>query len=236
MEQIDGYKVESDYLDKSFDEDFINVPELKWLPWIGVKYLQNKFLIIGESHYDDGDEWLKYSHATRAFINIFGLTSKNQENENCAIVRNIEKTVYDKSPVSYEERERLWSSVAYLNLVQRLLPSRKERPNEKDFDNGWDAFFKIAEILKPKYVLKCGMSGDGRFGNMLTNNNPGWKYEDKEYYSNPRVMYLSRDKCQFKLLFIKHPSGSFGYSFEEWGEIIQQQFPEFLSSLTEKKE
>lgn len=232
MEQRNGYKVDSDYLDKSFDKD-LKVLKLKWLPWIGVKYLQNKFLIVVESHYDDGDGWFE---STRQFVNIFGLISRNPHYENCAILRNIEKTVYDKSPVSYEERERLWSSVAYLNLVQRLLPSKKDRPDEKDFDNGWDAFLKIAEIIKPKYVLKCGMCGDGRFGNMLTNNNPGWKHEDKEYYSNPRVMNLSRDNCQFKLLFIKHPSGSFGYSFEEWGEIIQQQFPEFLSSLTEKKE
>lgn len=234
METKDDHKIESAYLDNTFDENLKKIPGLKWLPWIGVKYLQNKFLIVGESHYDDGDDWFDYTNPTRELINLFGLLSRNPAYGNCAVLRNIEKTVYNKSQISYEERERLWSSVSYFNLVQRILPSRKYRPDEKDFDYGWEKFFKIVEIIKPKFVLKCGMSGDGRFGNMLTNNNPGWKYEDKEYYSIPRVMNLSRDNCQFKLLFINHPSGSFGYSFEEWGGIIQRQFPEFINSLSEK--
>lgn len=229
----DNYNINNAYLDNTFDENLNKISGLNWLPWIGNKYPQNKFLIVPESHYDDGDDWFK---STRQFVNLFGLMSQNPAYENCAILRNIEKTVYNKSQISYEMRERLWSSVSYFNLVQRLLTSRKskDRPDDEDFDNGWNIFLKIVEIIKPKFVLKCGMAGDGRFGNMLTNNNLGWKYDDKEYYSNPRLMNLSRDNCQFKILFINHPSGSFGYSFEEWGEIIQQQFPEFINSLTKK--
>jgi hypothetical protein len=127
-----------------------------------------------------------------------------------------------------------WSSVAYFNLVQRLLPSRNERPDENDFDKGWRVFFEVVNLLKPKYILKCGKSGEGRFGYLLTNNNPNWKYEEKEYYANPRLMNISSDGYEFKLFFINHPSGSFGFSYEEWGRITQQYFPWFINSINKQ--
>ena len=223
-------KIDSIYLDKTFDKELNKIIGLKYLPWIGKYYSQKKFLIVGDSHYDydDGEdnEWLKDKSATRRFINLCGLSSQNDIYEYIPILRNIEKSVYNCSQISHEKRKILWSSVSYFNLVQRLLGSRDsyDRPNDEDFDLGWEVFFKIVQILRPKYILKCGKAGEGRLGNMLTNNNPGWLYDDKEYYLNPRVMNISKDNYSFKLLFINHPSGSFGYSYEKWGEIIQQNF------------
>ncbi len=228
------YHVESGFLDKTYDEKLENIPGLKWLPWVGSKYSQKKLLIVAESHYDDGDDWLECVNATRAMINHYGVMSKNPEYENCAILRPIEKIVYNKPQVSYEERENLWSSVVFFNLVQRLLPTRNERPDENDFDKGWNVFFEVVNLLKPEYILKCGKSGDGMIGHLLTNKNPNWKYEDKEYYTNPRLMNISSDGHEFKIFFINHPSGSYGFSYEEWGRITQENFPWFINSINKQ--
>lgn len=39
------------------DNDFKNIPNLSWLPWIGTEYFKNnnRLLIIGESQYAQGE-------------------------------------------------------------------------------------------------------------------------------------------------------------------------------------
>ena len=63
MNDINQYK---DFIDIDLTKSVTNnklYKELKWLPFIGKKYLQSpeKILIVGKSHYDDGKnpDWTK---------------------------------------------------------------------------------------------------------------------------------------------------------------------------------
>ena len=51
-----------------FDFHFEKVPNLKWLPWVGITKKKTGLLLIGESFYDDGDEWLDDKFAARHFV------------------------------------------------------------------------------------------------------------------------------------------------------------------------
>ncbi len=223
----------SDDCNKEFDNKFDAIgKDLQWLPWVGNAFIHNKLLIVGESQYCDNTWNVCDRNATRTLIKNQGLNpGLNPAFDASRFHRNLEKTIFRKEKVSLDERKRLWTSVAFFNLVQCVLPSIKARPTPANFDDGWRIFFQIVNILKPECVLKCGEMVAGRLGNLLTNNKPGWKYDDKEYYSRPRLMHLSQDSYQFKILFINHPSGSWGYKPENWGKFIEQQLPEFAKSL-----
>ncbi|MES1181835.1 MAG: hypothetical protein ABUL44_03480, partial [Flavobacterium sp.] len=125
------------FIDTSYDNYFATLPELNWLPWVGDNYRSKKVLLVGESHYDDNDGWLIYNTATRNFVNNQGLNSHNPNFKNRHFFQQIEKTLLNKEASSYEERSAIWRNVAFLNLVQRLLPSSNDRPNDKDYDHGW---------------------------------------------------------------------------------------------------
>jgi len=208
---------EKEDCDFSFDQKLNKIDKMNWFPWIGKNYIKTGFLIVGDSHYEDGEGWLSENRkATRQFINNNGKHSYFSS----PLLRNIAKTIYNKEIISEKENHDLWINVAYFNLCQRLLPEREGGPKEEDYDLGWSVFFKIIEIIKPKYILKCGINGDGRLGNMMANNNPGWKFISDEFFEKPRIINLSKNNYKTKIVFINHPSGSRGYNCEEWHNVI----------------
>jgi hypothetical protein len=208
---------------KTFDSDFDKLEMLKWYPWIGENYERNKILIIGESHYEDGEFWQLGNKETTRII-----TQKRFDDINgkWTLHRNVEKTILNKTDITLEERTELWNSVAYWNLVQRLLGSRNttDRPNFEDFDLGWKLFFQIYEILEPKYCLVLGKASFGALGNYLTNCQTEWKIIKSELNPNEKILKLNNGKQEIKLLFINHPSGSLGFNYQKWAEIYKTEF------------
>jgi len=120
---------------------------LNWLPWVGKNYYQTKILLIGDSYYDDNGGWLEYKNATREFVKIKGLDSSNRTYASSPFFRQIEKTILNKPSSTYLDREKIWSSIAFYNLVQYLLPSRNNRPTHKEFDEGWMTFLDLASVI-----------------------------------------------------------------------------------------
>jgi len=192
-----------------------NISDLNWYPWVGENYKKNGTLILGESHYEDGDFWQKDNPKTSITIiekRIDNISGK------WTLHNNVEKTLLNNKKVSLEERVRFWNSVVYWNLVQRLLDSRhiEDRPNDDDFDIGWGVFFKIIDILEPIHIIVLGKSSVGRLGYYLNNLQNDWSKTDSDFYNNEKkVITITKEGKQVKLIFINHPSGSFGYDYKK---------------------
>jgi hypothetical protein len=214
-----------------FDEELEKVPNLKWLPWIGHNFCSTGLLLIGDSFYEDSDEWLEDKFAARHFVYNQGLSSFKPEYSNRKFFQVIEKTVLNQADTDFKEREKFWVSSAYFNLVQRILPSRQVRPQDTDFDLGWTAALNVAEILRPKICIKLGIDGIGRLGYKMANENPGWTFDSDEFYRRPFVINLSKNNYHLKIIFINHPTGSFGFDYVYWADILNNVVPDLRQTI-----
>lgn len=241
-------------LSTEFDGDFAKL-NLKWLPWIGKDYsslpTENRLLLIGESHYAwfDEDETLEDvleigndKTYTRTFINNQGLffESHYKGEINNKFVRNIERAIFCKRDVNDEQRKKMWTSVAFFNLVQRLLVSIDERPNENDFIEGWMQFIEIIEIIKPSHCILCGIQASSRivYAIELLNQIYGfekikWETETFEQIGSSfarTIKIITQSNFSTSIYVIKHPSKYF--SWEKWGNFIRTQNPEYSKWLS----
>lgn len=205
---------------KTFDCDFDEIKFLEWYPWIGKDFKKTNILLIGESHYEDGDFWQFGNKETSRIITKKRLDDVNGK---WTLHRNVEKTILNKVNISLDERKEFWNSVVYWNLVQRLLDSRNEndRPNFEDFALGWKLFFQVYTVLKPKYCIVLGKASFAALGNYLTNFQSEWKFAKSELHPNEKILKLDNGKQEVTLIFINHPSGSFGFQYQKWSEIIK---------------
>ena len=192
-----------------FDDQLASLAELTWLPWVGEEYTSTAVLLLGESFYSDGTSWLAGREAIRHLVNNQGLRSMLPQFAKSRLFRNVERTLLAKSTSSYMEREKLWTSVAYLNLVQRVMATIKERPTVQDFDTGWRVLLEVALILKPQICIRLGIAGIGQLEHILAMGKTGWQCTVSEFRKRPLVLHLQHDTYQLKLVCINHPSGSF---------------------------
>lgn len=205
-----------------FDNQLVLIPGLTWLPWVGEQYASTAILLIGESFYSDGTGWLTRSDAVRQMVNNQGLHSERHKYSKSRLFRSIERTLLAKPTSSFAEREKVWTSVGYLNLVQRVMASIKERPTEQDFDNGWRVLLEVASVLRPQVCIRLGVAGIGRLERLLATGKLGWQYTASEFRKRPLVVHLEQGEYQLKLICVNHPSGSFGYQYKKWAAVIQQ--------------
>ncbi|MDI9312380.1 MAG: hypothetical protein QM535_19375 [Limnohabitans sp.] len=202
-----------------FDKEFLNIENLKWLPWIGHNYPKTKIIILGESQYEDGDDWQEDNiNATRILINNRFSGHRGQA------YSNVVKVLLSIDSPTQADNDFVWESTSFWNLVPRLMRSREERPKDEDFDNGWKLFFEIIEILEPKPTtcIVLGKSSLGRLGYLLNNNQILWNRNVEDFYKPEKVITLSKNDNQIKLIFINHPSGSFGFDYKKWAKLVSE--------------
>jgi hypothetical protein len=213
-------------METSFDDKFSTVPDLNWLPWVAPHFKEKRVLILGESHYDDGDDWLIYKNATREFVKNQGLNSQNPAFKRRGFFQKIEQTLLNKKDSSYEEREKLWNNVAFYNLIQRLLPTSKDRPTQEDYDTAWKVFLHVADILKPRVCIKYGVEQNGRLGYLLNNSDTGWDRDNvKEFFDKPFCFNLTKGNHKMRIILVYHPS-AYCFDYTEWDKHIRNQFPD----------
>ncbi len=218
------------HLFTELDSQMTKVVGLKWLPWIGQNYNSTKTVILGESQYEDGDEWQEDNvDATRILIGKRFSGSKGK------IYTNVEKVLLSMDNPTMEQGNYLWESVTYWNLVQRLMTSIKERPSDKDFDDSWAVFFSLVEIIKPTTCIVLGKSSCGRLGYYLNNNETSWERTVDEFYVTEKIITLSKGNHKMKLIFINHPSGSRGFDYKHWAKLIGDNEPDLQQLLTMTK-
>ncbi|MBF9236618.1 hypothetical protein I2I05_04340 [Hymenobacter sp. BT683] len=209
----------------SFDDSLSTVSGLNWLPWIGEKFPQTGVLLVGESFYEDGDGWLSQKDATRKLVENHGLNSFQAKFAKSRFFRNTESTLLAQPTSSFAERERVWTSVSYLNLVQQPMASRKIRPTVEDFDLGWQVLLDVAKIIQPQVCIRLGIAGIGRLGHLLATKTTGWQYDSGDFKKRPLVINLRHGDYRLKIVCVNHPSGSFGYKYQAWAKVIIEAIP-----------
>lgn len=216
------------HLFTELDSEIRKVALLKWLPWIGRNYNRTKAIVLGESQYEDGHEWQEENiNATRILI------GKRFSGSRGRIYTNVEKVLLSLDSPTLEQGNYLWESVTYLNLVPRLMSSIKERPSSKDFDIGWAVFFSLVDIIKPTTCIVLGKLSCGRLGYYLNNNETNWEGNTSEFYAKEKIINLSKEGHQLRLIFINHPSGSRGFNYKRWAKLISDSNPNLRQSLTQ---
>lgn len=213
-------------LSRNFDDHFNLIEDLSWLPWVGVDYPTSRIMIIGESHYEDGDYWQEGNRDTTR-IHV----STSFEGNPAKLRMIIEKVILGKELSTQDERERIWRSCVYLNLVQRLLKNSTGDLKHEDLLMGWNKFFQLVDILKPDYCLVLAKGMSGSLGEYLNTNDTGWDRNIQEFYEKEKVINLRRDDEMLKLLFINHPTGSRGFDYLRWSDLIEHESPEIKMRL-----
>lgn len=216
---------DSKNLSTDLDKHLIKLKGLKWLPWTGYYYFKTRIVVLGESQYEDGDEWQDDPSATRTLIN------KQFSDDKGKLYSNTEKVLLSIQNPTQQQTNCVWRSVTYWNLVQRLLPSRQERPNDEDYDNGWKLFLEIVEILKPKICIVLGKSSIGRLGYFLNNNVTRWNRNVPEFYAKEKIINLWSTDEKMKMIFINHPSGSRGFIYKHWADLIIKSAPDLKETI-----
>ncbi len=227
--------VMTNYLDNSFDEKF---NDLHWLPWIGKEYFKAenniKLLLLGESHYvpegEEEDPLYDKNTWTREFILKEGINSTDSKKVN-PLVKNIEKAIYLKENISNEMKLKLWETVVYFNLIQKLLSSRMKRPDGDDIIMGWKVFINVIDIIKPNICIVLGKSSYGTLGHLKANLMNELDVSFNKSNGN-NCAHIKRNDFETKLLFIRHPSAYF--SWERWGRIINNEFPDLKNKYSSK--
>jgi len=211
---------------KHHDSKIDKIETLKWYPWIGKNYDTSKLLVIGESHYEDGDDWQNGNKDTTRTI----IQKRLDDNEvgKWTLHRNVEKVLLDKPEISDGDIQTVWNKVAYWNLVQRLLDSREnsDRPTYNDFTKGWETFFDLEKILMSKYCLVLGKGeAFGSFGNYLHSHQTTWKKTNEDFMVR-KAFDITDGEREIRIVFINHPSGSFGFDYSHWAAIVKKEFPD----------
>ncbi|MDL2208820.1 uracil-DNA glycosylase family protein [Parabacteroides sp. OttesenSCG-928-O15] len=206
--------------EENFNLLFDKIEGLAWFPWVGREYLkgQYKVLIIGESHYGEG---YNDKNATRETIEeeLYCNDGITQTFKNITFLLKNEE---GNDPV-------LWDNIAYYNFVQRAMCDPKDRPNEEDFNNGWEIFPKIIEVLKPDICIFIGVTASKFYEiSMSAMNIPYAPLQLFDPISNvsPRIGSIQYDSKNLKLCFIKHCG--MGFSQSKWRDFLQNEIPSQL--------
>jgi hypothetical protein len=196
------------------DEFYSQIQGLNWYPWTGPNYFLHGTMIIGESMYDDNHGWID---GNRNAVRI--LVESRISGKPSLLFSKTEQVFYNKHQVLAEESAKMWNSVIFWNLVQRLLDSRNDRPSLEEKTDGWRIFFEFADILKPSRCIVLGQHS-GQLGNYLNNYQNSWRFNKAEFYAENKVINLHKEEELLRIIFINHPSGSRGFQWEKWGNLV----------------
>ncbi len=234
-----------------FDNQFKEIENLRWKPWVGKNYqasIEYKLLVVGESHYcwknklESSEKIIAEINNigfTRSIIHQYGACVKNNSKQ--PIFRNIEKTLFNKKKIMTSKQKEFWHSISFYNFIQRPLLSRekKHRPNAKDWSQGWNAFFKVIDIINPDIILFCGVEALSQEFAIQE------ELKESKYIFRKRVVKTknkigstfvrtngileNNTEKIISVICIDHPSSFF--SWNKWHQIIKKQMVEYLKWL-----
>jgi len=223
------------------DDQLIAIEGIKWLPWIGEKYLssKSKLMIIGESHYLwDGEngayDILNDSNFTRAIVYNNHQQNLKDVEHTIKPLDGIERTILNSRNISLTDKVAISDTFVYHVIVQKDLSSRKERPNYNAYYDGWKTLIEIAKKLEPKTLLAIGVESYDACVNyakeiriLKENNREAFKI-NRTY---PRKCKIEVNGNEIVIIFMRHAS-SF-YSWSQWHTYLAKYFniEEFKNDL-----
>lgn len=135
---------------------------VRFLPWIGSDYESGimgvRVLVTCESHY--GSTQYERPMVTAEIIKALALGQKHplaakrlrRHPHFTKIMTSIVHASHSISPAPLERRA-FWSKVAYCNFLQSFMKAPRDRPNEKAWTNGEEAFTRILTVLQPNLIV-----------------------------------------------------------------------------------
>lgn len=218
-------KAKEELLSLKYDDDFKEIKDLKWLPWIGAKYFDSEpcLLIVGESHYllpktdkhyEKNKQEAKQLDFTRNVVQTKCIDDKKKPQP---FYDNLNRCLFGKKKmenITLQMREEKWQQLAFYNFVQRPMKNNKKRPKSEDWETGWKVFAELIKILKPTKCIFIGVAA-------ADNNN---KYEcikkEKVGRVAPRFFEIPiGEQNAIPCIAIKHTSQYF--SWEEWYKFLK---------------
>jgi len=202
------------------------IKELKRFPWIGKNYLQNRILILGDSHYATNQE------AEREFEDPY------------STIETI-KAVIEKGPYSFynglynlfnldtqKDIEEFWSKIAFYNFVQEIMKSVHQKPSTANRMEAWKCLAKVASVLRPAYILFLGIRnwyGTHALEGTDTKCKLEWEKTIKISKVSPAYGRLILPQREIPFSIIRHTA--MGFNASAWREYLQARVPLVMSTL-----
>lgn len=234
-------------LTTQYDEQFSAIDGLTWLPWVGKNYQKARMLIVAESHYTNKAtpeeaqmgklEYMEDRYSTREVFAEYpmigyeaGWTNQGGRHNNPTFDYIFRVLVSNDllGEGSRTQREKLCSTVGYMNIVQRPMwypPSQsgyaKERPKTEDILTGWRVVKSVLSILKPDLCWFAG-SEAAKFLQWYLDQ-VGIMHDEihvcgKIGHTYAREVNVMIDNKEIPLKFSQHPSQFF--SWPRWQKFI----------------
>jgi len=200
--------------DYSFDKKFKKDKLIKFYPYVGKDYKDQKIkiLILGESHYIEKDELSKLEEynadisLTRGILieNYFANIRKDKTNPYPYVkcFRNTAAMITNKE---YHCSDNIWRKLAFYNYFQKIVgvgAKGKEFIDESLIEKSRVAYFNVLETLKPTIVIAWGI------GSLYYK----WVPQEKcEIIDEENFLYRYIDKQDTLIWHIRHPSQGFSY-------------------------
>lgn len=136
------------FITKHYDIDFKDLKNKKFLsffPWVGVRYLENRVVVVGKWHF--GNDNASHEEYTRERVADNGI-QKNDENP----YKRATKLLLGRDLSTIADREALWSQLAFFNLKKGQYPENDVK-NHLLVEDDFYTFVEIAKIMLPRFLL-----------------------------------------------------------------------------------
>lgn len=223
-----------------YDNDILRIKNIKWLPFVGNKYFKtdenNRFMLIGESHYHNNSEESIKKHNNQAYTRIvIQELAIDRKYWGTKIFQNIHRVLLRNDKFN---TKLFWNSVSYYNFIQRPMDTNKGRPSNQEFYEGWKVFLELIKILKPKTCLFIGTSAansliDATKGTDYTCEKVSWEDYISNAYAKTAIL-KDKSENETKLVFIRHASSMF--SWTKWNDYLQKTIPNELNWIGKQTE
>ena len=198
----------------AFDSDFNEIPELRWLPWVGRRFSKRpqdaRLLIVGESHYEENNT--KYGqdpNFTRRVVSDHAITLRLRCR--ARMWQNLDRMLF--GTVEYN-RTRFWNDVAFYNFIQRPMKNQKERPTWQDCVSGWSTFAQVVRVLNPSHALHLGVGRFNSFNDSIDEQNADFtrvQCTEQIIRDYGRKASISAGSETVALIGIRHPGSYFSW-------------------------
>ncbi len=221
---------------ETYDNQFSQIENLKWNPFIGDQFDNEKsLLIIGESHYHDGSQ----ASMDNVDKNDWSRTMVDDsiEGTHTSLFKPLFKLLSNNENISLDPNQ-LWSKSAFYNFIQNPMGGVKHRPAYEDFYKSCYVFFDIIKLLKPSKCLFLGVAAYQAILDVIDEEKYPWeikyeKYIDKINGTFPRKLIISGlIEKPLELHFIKHSSSRF--TPDLWRDHLLKDLPKEMSYLADK--
>ena len=202
------------------------IKELNRFPWIGKNSLQNRILILGDSHYATNKE------AEREFENPY------------STIETI-KAVIEKGPYSFynglynlfnlqtqKDIENFWSNIAFYNFVQKIMKDVHQKPSSTNRMEAWRCLAEVSKVLQPTFILFLGIRnwyGTHALEGTDTKCKLEWDKTIKISKVTPAYGRLILPQREIPFSIIRHTA--MGFDALAWREYLQAKAPICMLAL-----